>query len=277
MIINFGEFLKRPDEMCSSIVETHDIENDLQWPWLTKENLNELQTKMIPGYENKPIIKNGLFIHKNNSPDKIDGEEMFREHPFFKKIFREDGFFKNNPKTKVIVSNYGRIWVDDIMDELIDEKTYYKNSLYIKVLGRKEKVHRLVAQTWNPNPAPCIYKIVHHIDNNGFNNLFSNLLWVTYAQHAMIHLTGKWQNKNKQILFENNNFELMEYKQDKWRIIFNGTFVIIGVELDFLKIIFNINGKEIISEFSRTEWSKIEFNNFSEEIEFPNGKWKLIQ
>lgn len=54
-------------------------------------------------------------------------------------------------------------------------------------------VHRLVALTFNPNFFPgCV---VHHKDENKYNNNIDNLEVMTQAEHAKGHKPGKYFNK----------------------------------------------------------------------------------
>lgn len=46
------------------------------------------------------------------------------------------------------------------------------------------RVHRVIAQTWLPNPDPSKYTIVMHIDNNKQNNDVSNLKWGTISENT---------------------------------------------------------------------------------------------
>lgn len=70
---------------------------------------------------------------------------------------------------------------------------------YYKIqVGRKGKywVHRLVAETFIPNPNNKKY--VNHIDGNGLNNNIKNLEWVTpkeNVEHARNTLKRTYNNK----------------------------------------------------------------------------------
>lgn len=54
---------------------------------------------------------------------------------------------------------------------------YKTNYLYVSLCGKKYSVHRLVAETFIPNPN--FFPVVDHIDDNPFNNNVDNLQWVT--------------------------------------------------------------------------------------------------
>lgn len=81
------------------------------------------------------------------------------------------------------VSNLGRIRRADnhrlLKPFIKKEKT--NGYCYIKVCGRNLRVHQLVAMAFIPNPYGK--KIVHHIDNNKTNNIFTNLKWVTNEEN----------------------------------------------------------------------------------------------
>lgn len=87
----------------------------------------------------------------------------------------EDGRILNKSKNrflKLYLNNWGYLWT----------KLGRKN-------GNGKQVHRLVAQTYVPNPENKPQ--VNHIDGNKLNNHYSNLEWVTIqenVQHA--HDTG---------------------------------------------------------------------------------------
>lgn len=60
--------------------------------------------------------------------------------------------------------------------------------LQVMVGGKKCAMHRLIAETFCPNPNN--YPIVNHIDEDKLNNCASNLEWCTY-QHNTLHGTAR--------------------------------------------------------------------------------------
>lgn len=76
-------------------------------------------------------------------------------------------------------------------------KPQIRNNYYIINLVKNHKrkqysVHRLVAETFIPNPKE--YKVVHHLDYNTFNNKVENLKWCTQKEnvnYSIINMMGK--------------------------------------------------------------------------------------
>ena len=58
----------------------------------------------------------------------------------------------------------------------------------VQVNGKAYKMHRLIAETFCPNPNG--FPIVNHIDENKLNNCASNLEWCTH-QHNVFHGTAR--------------------------------------------------------------------------------------
>ena len=78
---------------------------------------------------------------------------------------------------------------------------YLRAELYKNGQGKKYFVHRLVAETFIPNPnnLPCI----DHIDRNYLNNSVDNLRWCTQKENCNNPLTREYaniKNRSKEII-----------------------------------------------------------------------------
>ena len=62
------------------------------------------------------------------------------------------------------------------------DKNYYKVTLSKQGKSKQFLLHRLIAETFIPNPDKLPQ--VNHKDENGFNNDISNLEWVTAKENA---------------------------------------------------------------------------------------------
>jgi hypothetical protein len=81
------------------------------------------------------------------------------------------------------VSNYGRVkGARKILKPQIDHKGYERLRFTVQRERMSARVHRLVAQTFIPNPFNKPQ--VNHIDGNKCNNNVSNLEWVTNKENA---------------------------------------------------------------------------------------------
>jgi len=83
------------------------------------------------------------------------------------------------------ISNYGQVYScirDRGLEQMITDDGYMRVTLYKGDDGKKVKVHRLVANAFNPN----IHNKpeVNHIDSNRENNISSNLEWTTRQENA---------------------------------------------------------------------------------------------
>lgn len=78
-----------------------------------------------------------------------------------------------------------------------DTKGYCIVLLFYKGKGTTKKVHRLVAETYIPNPDNLPQ--VNHIDEDKKNNYVSNLEWVTNHQN-MVHSVCRWIYKIENVI-----------------------------------------------------------------------------
>jgi hypothetical protein len=228
--------------------------------------IEELQSKLLP--YNNPKRGEYLEVHQYSSRNiKIGVDEEIR--CLDKKYIRIGS--KNE------VSNYGRIWVDGHMNYLKKGKgEYIIENRYVS-----EKVHRLVALVY----CKQIYcndhfynLVVHHIDDNGFNNHYSNLLWVTDAQHTMIHLKGVWFRENDQLEFRGGKYCLKQQGLNQINGEFEMNSEVIwrkdaqGKDVKEVKYKIKFDIDKNISDFSGDIFSEIYINGNS----LFNGNWKLL-
>ena len=87
------------------------------------------------------------------------------------------------------VSDLGRVKVtyDDNKEEILHQSDDIEiGYLRLPKFPGFGNVYRLVAETWLTKDNDK-RNIVHHIDNDGYNNKAENLIWVTAEEHAKIH------------------------------------------------------------------------------------------
>lgn len=93
--------------------------------------------------------------------------------------------FYNFDMTGYYVSNYGRVY--NSIDNMMCHQSLARGYMRVHIHGRGVKVHRLVLQSFAPNPK-CNELQVNHKDGNKLNNNLSNLEWCTRKenmQHAI--------------------------------------------------------------------------------------------
>lgn len=101
-----------------------------------------------------------------------------------------------NYEGKYAITEDGQIWSYLSNQFLKPYKTRAdENYLTVKLQGKAYQVHRLVAETFIPNPENK--PTVDHIDRNPENNSVSNLRWATYKEQAI--------NKNEVIFNDYSN------------------------------------------------------------------------
>ncbi len=87
----------------------------------------------------------------------------------------------------------GRILKQEVIKN--NHTNYRRVTLSDKGKTKRFAVHRLVAIAFIPNPK--LKEMVNHIDNNGENNLLSNLEWATHSEN-MIHAQKQGRLKEAQ-------------------------------------------------------------------------------
>ena len=97
------------------------------------------------------------------------------------------------------ISNFGRVIDDRTGRELSQNKNRQSGWYRVCVDGKKEYVHRLVAQTFLEKPEDC--NDVIHLDGNPENNSIGNLEWGRRSRSA---LRAKEKERYRKI----NNIEI---------------------------------------------------------------------
>lgn len=99
---------------------------------------------------------------------------------------------RNINDCKYSVSTDGQVR-DDETGKIIKQYTRSDGGYYGVFLKLNNKsvcynVHRLVAETFLPNPDNL--RVVHHIDENKHNNSIDNLMWCTYSYNSIANDLG---------------------------------------------------------------------------------------
>jgi hypothetical protein len=143
-------------------------------PYEIEKLLYETKENKIP--KNKmstPIVEGAV----NYAIEKYSGKYSY--HPCIQIGITEDSRIINwyeyeyKYGSKYKNKNFRKIFKDKIING-------------IKFIEIPIYVYRLVAETWLENPNYEIYKTVHHITNNGYDNTIYNLMWVSDKQHKII-------------------------------------------------------------------------------------------
>ncbi|MFY8248392.1 MAG: NUMOD4 domain-containing protein [Gloeomargaritales cyanobacterium] len=99
-----------------------------------------------------------------------------------------DGF-----KGKYEISNHGRVRSSAYLIPRILKGDFTRGYNSVFFPGKRIFVHRLVAIYFVENPNN--YQQVNHIDENKFNNIASNLEWITHRENIRYSLTKKSKTK----------------------------------------------------------------------------------
>ena len=105
---------------------------------------------------------------------------------FFNIETHDGNTFENNKymsnKEGIIINKFGKI-----LSQILNDGYFYLGLYNDNFIKKKYSVHRILALTFIPNPLEL--KIVNHKDEKKWNNIVSNLEWMTTKQNT-IHSLG---------------------------------------------------------------------------------------
>jgi len=124
------------------------------------------------------------------------------------------------------VSNTGEIRNikrNTLLKKCIHDKRYYRINLANNGANKSFLIHRLVAEYFCEKHTGC--DIIHHLDNNGFNNSSDNLIWTTQSFNVkMAYFEGYAKsragknNPNYKHGLYTNTYYLSQKKKDRKRV-----------------------------------------------------------
>lgn len=116
------------------------------------------------------------------------------------------------------ISNLGEVrnyTTGKIIKPSILLKRYFRVCLAKNGVNKYFLVHRLVAEYFCDKPIGC--NIVHHIDNNGFNNVPDNLMWTTQSYNIKMVYAGEHnQYRLLRVGKKNPNYKHGRYCRSKY-------------------------------------------------------------
>ena len=142
-----------------------------------------------------------------NTKDKILPGEEWKKYPytFWKDLIPQSRASQYSYIKEIGVSSKGRVRITDnrteetFIAEQENDINYPDGYLRVKGYASLGHVYRMVARTFilgdEEEPKDENKKLypIHHIDNNGYNNSWENLMYVSPEEHSKIHF-GKTNN-----------------------------------------------------------------------------------
>ena len=171
----------------------------------------------IPGYPDYKLtddlkvysLKSGKFLSKNNARGNVSlyrnsKRKVFSNDMLYKILHPVDttGFKPIPGLSGYFASRDGRIYSDKwkrVLTPSLDSYGYKVVSIFSgsKKACRNMKVHRLVAETFIPNPDGL--ETIDHLNNIRTDNRVENLEWVTASENVK----RQWRRKRTK---EDNNY-----------------------------------------------------------------------
>lgn len=113
--------------------------------------------------------------------------------------------------TNYMVSNYGRVKFSDGTISVVTKMKEKKNEyLHVTIGHREHSIHRIVAQTFLPNPENK--HEVNHIDGVKYNNNVNNLEWVFGSENVIhAHKTGLIKTCKKVTQYDMNWIKIRDF------------------------------------------------------------------
>lgn len=144
-------------------------------------------------------------MYDSKYKQELTDEELNSE--IWKDIQGYEGLYK--------VSNLGRVKNRKglIMSPELYHKGYYRVQLYNKGKRKHERINRLVALAFIPNPNN--YPMVNHKDENKLNNKADNLEWCTHKYNCNYGTAIERSAKNRRkkvIMYDKQGNKLKDFK-----------------------------------------------------------------
>lgn len=145
----------------------------------------------------------------------------------------------NNQLTQFQIDDTGRLYNTKTQRWLKGgiNKGYHFYSIYFQKKQYAFYTHRLVAQYFVPNPNN--FTIVHHIDGNKLNNIYTNLQWVNEEEHSQMHIRAdiKLPSRNYIKLEQYAENDLAQFRNSPYYATRDGEILNIakGIKIHFEK------------------------------------------